>query len=334
MSKVDDGASDAEAIERQELSRVVVSFSGITDPAAIGLRIEDSADIFPLRLDQDEGSWVKVEERPVAVEVAGASAAGLQIGVGMQPISVAWAGQKKTISTAADWHAAVDAVFASKGAAVDFAVTFQRSSPPMLMPGWARKALRKKQNTRFTSEQRDFLNLMFSQGGGKGERMRPKKVVRLMREKIIFHSQVHPVTGKSLVLSQTQVASYFSRQASKLKKLVLAYHMKEAAGAGDDGGGSDGGDGGGGDGGDGEGGGDGSGDDGDYSAYKVAELKDMCRARSLPVSGKKSALIERLQKADSEGEESQEESEESEESQESEGGESEDGESEGEDNDD
>jgi hypothetical protein len=28
----------------------------------------------------------------------------------------------------------------------------------------------------------DFLNLMFSQGGGKGERMRPKKVVRLMRE--------------------------------------------------------------------------------------------------------------------------------------------------------
>jgi hypothetical protein len=182
MSKVDDGASDAEAIERQELSRVVVSFSGITDPAAIGLRIEDSADIFPLRLDQDEGSWVKVEERPVAVEVAGASAAGLQIGVGMQPISVAWAGQKKTISTAADWHAAVDAVFASKGAAVDFAVTFQRSSPPMLMPGWARKALRKKQNTRFTSEQRDFLNLMFSQGGGKGERMRPKKVVRLMRE--------------------------------------------------------------------------------------------------------------------------------------------------------
>ena len=94
MSKVDDGASDAEAIERQELSRVVVSFSGITDPVAIGLRIEDSADIFPLRLDQDEGSWVKVEERPVAVEVAGASAAGLQIGVGMQPISVAWAGQK------------------------------------------------------------------------------------------------------------------------------------------------------------------------------------------------------------------------------------------------
>jgi len=151
-----------------------------------------------------------------------------------------------------------------------------------------------------------------------------------MIEKIIFHSQVHPVTGKSLVLSQTQVASYFSRQASKLKKLVLAYHMKEAAGAGDDGGGSDGGDGGGGDGGDGEGGGDGSGDDGDYSAYKVAELKDMCRARSLPVSGKKSALIERLQKADSDGEESQEESEESEESQESEGGESEDGESEGE----
>ena len=99
--------------------------------------------------------------------------------------------------------------------------------------------------------------------------------------------------------------------------------MKEAAGAGDDGGGSDGGDGGGGDGGDGEGGGDGSGDDGDYSAYKVAELKGMCRARSLPVSGKKSALIERLQKADSDGEESQEESEESEESQESEDGESE-----------
>jgi len=103
--------------------------------------------------------------------------------------------------------------------------------------------------------------------------------------------------------------------------------MKEAAGAGDDGGGSDGGDGG--DGGDGEGGGDGSSDDGDYSAYKVAELKDMCRARSLPVSGKKSALIERLQKADSDGEEPQEESEESEEPEESEGGESADGESEG-----
>jgi hypothetical protein len=105
---------------------------------------------------------------------------------------------------------------------------------------------------------------MFSQGGGKASACGPKGLID--GEKTIFHSQVH-VTGKSFALSQTQVASYFSRQASKLKKLVLAYHMKEAAGAGDDGGCGDGGDG------DGGGGDDGCGDDGDYSTYKVAEAQ-------------------------------------------------------------
>ena len=56
MSKVDDCASDAEAIEREELSRVTVSFSGMVGSEAIGLVIEDSADTFPLQPDQNK-SW-------------------------------------------------------------------------------------------------------------------------------------------------------------------------------------------------------------------------------------------------------------------------------------
>jgi hypothetical protein len=37
---------------------------------------------------------------------------------------------------------------------------------------------------------------------------------------------------KSLVLSYSQVASCFSREGSKLKKTILAQHMKEAEAAG------------------------------------------------------------------------------------------------------
>ena len=69
---------------------------------------------------------------------------------------------------------------------------------------------------KFTDEQRAFLDDAFFKGGGRGERMRPKKVVRLMKADCRF--RVVGAGGRSLVLSQAQVASYFSRKAAAIKK--------------------------------------------------------------------------------------------------------------------
>ena len=53
----------------------------------------------------------------------------------------------------------------------------------------------------------------------------------------------------------------------------------------------------------GDGGGDGGdgGDDAEYDTFKMPELKGMCRARGLPVSGAKAVLVARLQDADKSG---------------------------------
>ena len=110
---------------------------------------------------------------------------------------------------------------AAHGAGGVFSVVFHRPPPPMPVQGWARRALMKQAQVRFTPEQIDFLESNFMQSATGGERMRDKKVRRLMQEDPRFKMKFDPATGQLLVLSQPQIAPYFSRRASQAKQAAI-----------------------------------------------------------------------------------------------------------------
>ena len=118
---------------------------------------------------------------------------------------------------------------AAHGAGGVFAVVFHRPPPPMPVQGWARRALMKQAQVRFTPEQIDFLESNFMQSATGGERMRDKKVRRLMQEDPRFKMKFDPATGQLLVLSQPQIASYFSRRASQVKQAAIKAAIAAAA---------------------------------------------------------------------------------------------------------
>ena len=87
----------------------------------------------------------------------------------------------------------------------------------------------KQAQVRFTPEQIDFLESNFMQSATGGERMRDKKVRRLMQEDSRFKMKFDPATGQLLVLSQPQIASYFSRRASQVKQAAIKAAIAAAA---------------------------------------------------------------------------------------------------------
>lgn len=90
---------------------------------------------------------------------------------------------------------------ALKAAAGEAALlVFERPSPPLPPHGWARKALRREPKTRFTTEQRAFLDKHFESSLKGGERMRDKKVLQLMKAEF---GRRRGEDGRSLVLAVT-----------------------------------------------------------------------------------------------------------------------------------
>jgi hypothetical protein len=166
---------------------------------------------------------------------------------------------------------------------------FERPYPPLPPHGWARKALRREPSTRFTQEQKAFLEKHFKSSLTGGERMRDKKVHKLMLSEF---GRRRGEDDRSLVLKQSQIRGYFSRRAASMKRGAVDASLR-----GDDG--------------DGNGDGDdttGDDDDAEYEGFKVKELQDMLCARGLLLSGKKAMLIDRL-RADDNGLGSDEEDE-------------------------
>ena len=94
--------------------------------------------------------------------------------------------------------------------------------------------------------------------------------------------------GRSLVLKQSQIRSYFSRRAASMKRVAVDAVLRgdddgddlnaAAAAAADD---------------------DDDDDDDEYDGFKVQELKVMLQGRGLSATGRKSELISRL-RADAE----------------------------------
>ena len=102
----------------------------------------------------------------------------------------------------------------ARAAKIDF--TFERPAPPLPPHGWARKTLRRTTQIKFTAQQKEFLDMKFESGIKGGERIRDKKAWVEMKEH--FKNQVDPVTGRPLVVKQSQIRAYFSRRAAKIKR--------------------------------------------------------------------------------------------------------------------
>ena len=117
--------------------------------------------------------------------------------------------------------------------------------------------------------------MKFESGIKGGERIRDKKAWVEMKEH--FKNQVDPVTGRPLVVKQSQIRAYFSRRAAKIKRDGIDAALASVrSGAADDAG---------------EGG---ESDEDGLRDLKVEELKEMCRQRELKLGGKKSELIDRI----------------------------------------
>ena len=88
-------------------------------------------------------------------------------------------------------------------AKVDF--VFERPCPALPVHGWARKALRRMKQFRFTEDQKAFLNECFGSSLRGGERIRDKKALQMMKADSRFNGKVDPRSGRSLVLKQSQI---------------------------------------------------------------------------------------------------------------------------------
>jgi len=201
----------------------------------------------------------------VVSEVSGAAAASLKVGKGYVLRRV---GSTDVGNDAG--QAVATACAAARGDTITYVL--ERPAPPLPPHGWARKALRTTSRPRYTVEQKAFLDKHFESGLKGGERMRDKKVWKLMKAE--FGRRVGE-NDKSLVLKQSQIRGYFSRRAAALKGSAVAKFLEDGDAAGD-----------GGDGGD------------DYSKYKVSELREFLVRRGLDSDGLKQALVDRLREHD------------------------------------
>ena len=198
-------------------------------------------------------------------KVSGAAAASLKVGKGYVLRRV---GSTDVGNDAG--QAVATACAAARGDTITYVL--ERPAPPLPPHGWARKALRTTSRPRYTVEQKAFLDKHFESGLKGGERMRDKKVWKLMKAE--FGRRVGE-NDKSLVLKQSQIRGYFSRRAAALKGSAVAKFLEDGDAAGD-----------GGDGGD------------DYSKYKVSELREFLVRRGLDSDGLKQALVDRLREHD------------------------------------
>ena len=103
-------------------------------------------------------------------------------------------------------------------------VEFARKPLAVTLRGAARRALRTRVATRFTDEQVAFLTQCFTSA----IRVRDKEAWRRMREDVRFKNRLHPTTGRSLVLTQAQIAGWFSRKCGEEKKAARANALAAA----------------------------------------------------------------------------------------------------------
>ena len=107
-------------------------------------------------------------------------------------------------------------------------VVFQRPALPLPVQGWvrARKALRRKENHKFTQVQVAWLTKLFMSGANGGERIRDKEASKLMKKE--FAKQLG-ADGRTLWLKQSQIRGWFSRKVAGLKRAALDRALAELA---------------------------------------------------------------------------------------------------------
>ena len=99
------------------------------------------------------------------------------------------------------------------GTMAAFEVQFEREPPPKLFQGAARHGLKRRTVQKFTDDQVEFLKECFNLT----RRMRDKEAWLKMKELDRFKG-VDAETGRPLILTQAQIAAWFSRAAAALKK--------------------------------------------------------------------------------------------------------------------
>ena len=103
-------------------------------------------------------------------------------------------------------------------------IEFARKAKPVTLRGAARRALRTRTATRFTEEQLTFLMECFNSA----TRVRDKEAWRRMQADVRFKNQLNE-NGRSLVLTQAQIAGFFSRKCGEQKKAARANALAAAA---------------------------------------------------------------------------------------------------------
>jgi hypothetical protein len=252
MSRMVNEATVERELERRELALVTV---------------ELPRNLAGLSFERDVCSTIRV------ASVSGEAAASLVVAEGYALLTID--GNDVADGPSSSINAAVEAALgAADGEMATF--VFERPSPPLPPHGWARKAMRRQANARFTTQQKAFLDRHFESSLKGGERMREKKVYKLMKTEL---GRKLGADGRSLVLTQAQIRGYFSRRAASMKRSAV-----DAVIGGDDG-----------DNGNDEDVGDG---DDEYESFKIPELKAMLREKSLDEKGRKAELIARLRADD------------------------------------
>jgi hypothetical protein len=148
-------------------------------------------------------------------------------------------------------------------------VIFQRRSPPMPQHGWARKACRATTKQRYTQAQVSFLEECFLSSVKGGKRIRDKAAWKMCKE--------HFKDAPNLWLKQSQIRSWFSRKAAKLKKIAVEFALNNEDSV--------------------DGANRANGEESGVADLTIAELKLVLQGIGLSVSGSKAELVARVESA-------------------------------------
>ena len=170
------------------------------------------------------------------------------------------------------------AALAAASAESPVKLTFSKPPPAMLAHGWARKKLRVATNNRVTADQKEWLEGYCDAYEKKGSQPRHTVVWKAM---VNHRGLLHIAGGVPFVMSGTQIFNWLKRRwaTQKAAGINLATAAAAAAEAG-------------------EGEEEDDSDDGgleDYQSMTVAALRSLLKAKGLPSTGNKDALVRRLQ---------------------------------------
>jgi hypothetical protein len=167
------------------------------------------------------------------------------------------------------------------GASADSPVKLAFSKPPpaMLAHGWARKKLRVATNNRVTADQKEWLEGYCDAYEKQGSQPRHTVVWRAM---VNHRGLLHVAGGVPFVMGGTQIFNWLKRRWATQKAAGINLATAAAAAAADD---------------EEEAEEEDSDDDGleDYESMTVAALRSLLKAKGLSSTGKKAALVRRLQ---------------------------------------